>query len=91
MAVTYYPITSERNALQTKLSSTTLSLADLRHAFYGNGAQSTVIRQYLMSQLGVTGYLATNDLWRSFFVSKGVSNQTSLSDMAKIFFNTIGF
>lgn len=88
---------AEKLAIRKKLGLTNanFSLYDLRKLFYSGDnksvSQNDAIRAYLQSQLGNTTTQSLNDLWRLFFISKGVTNQVSLSDMARYFFQNIGF
>jgi hypothetical protein len=84
---------AERNALKTKLAVTTpQSIDDLRTSYYGGKvSQNDAIRSFLQGALTVTTPQSVNDLWRMYFVSKGVTNQVSLGDMAKTFFLSVGF
>ncbi len=92
MAMTYLN-QAERTELQARTGLSVYSLADLRASFYGRSlSQTDGVRAYLSSQLSLTtGHYETSDLWRRYFISRGVTNQTSLSDMAKTFFSSTGF
>lgn len=83
----------EKTSLQAKTGLTTnFSLHDLRTAYYGGlVSQNDAIRAFLQSQLGNTTTQSLNDLWRLYFIFKGVTNQSSLTDMAKDFFTNVGF
>ena len=83
---------AERDNLQTKDSLTSnFSLHDLRNAFYGNlQSPGDNIRNYLQGQTGLTHVQSLGDLWRQFFIGKGVTNRVSLTDMAVDFFTNTG-
>lgn len=86
--------TAEIQALQSITSNTVgvPSLHDLRTTYYGGlVSQRDAIRAFLQSQLGNTTTQSLNDLWRLYFIFKGVTNQSSLGDMAKDFFKNVGF
>lgn len=88
------PNTAEVQALQSITGITTgaPSLHDLRTAYYGGKvSQNDAIRAYLQSQLGNTSIQSLTDLWRLFFIFKGVTNRVSLGDMARDFFTNVGF
>lgn len=85
----------ERAELQQNLSSTVLSLHDLRQAYYGGKGYTSLsdtdnIRAFLQAQTGLTTVLSMHDLWRAYAVSQGVTNQASLGDMMKVLFNDVG-
>lgn len=84
---------AEKQALQTKTGLTNVSsLYDLRRAFYGGKVSTTdAIRAYLKSQLSITTPQSLSDLWRLFFISKSVTYRVNLNDMAKDFFQNVGF
>lgn len=81
----------ERKELQARLSSTDISLHDLRMAFYGGQVGRSLltendnIRAYLQSKTGLT-VDSLRDLWRAYLISQGIADQSSLEDMMKVFF-----
>lgn len=87
----------EKLAIRQKLNLTNANFSryDLRKLFYAADnkmvSQNDAIRAFLQSQLGNTTTQSLNDLWRLYFIFKGVTNQSSLGDMAKDFFTNVGF
>lgn len=93
MAATNNPRAAEIARLQSQTGlSSNFSLFDLRTAFFGGKvSQNDAIKAYLQTQTGLTGNQSLGDLWRQYFIGKGVTNQTSLTDMARDFFVNVGF
>lgn len=90
------PSFKERSSIRVKagITGATLSGYDLKKLYYAGDnkmlSQGDATRAFLQSQTSSTTRSLT-DLWREYFVFKGVPNQVSLSDMAEYFFINIGF
>jgi hypothetical protein len=81
----------EIEELQRQTELTTFYLHDLRTAFYtGTGTETDRIRRFLQTETGLsTPYFS--ELWRAYFIARGVTNRSSLNDMARDFFENVGF
>jgi hypothetical protein len=90
MAVTKTITEAMFQAMRTKKAFTAnITPGDLRAAYFGGKlSQSDEVRNWLRTQTGITANIATNDLWRNFFISKAIVNRVSLTDMAVEYFAT---
>lgn len=81
---------AEIQNLQNKEAATNnWSLNDLEKAYWTSQQRSRgdSIREFLRTNAGITtGAYSLNDLWRAYFIVKGVANRVSLGDMAREYF-----
>lgn len=90
MAATLTLRSAMKQSLQAKESSTMVSLGDLERAYFSStpSSRNDGIRAFLQSQTGLTAVQSLGDLWRQYFLGKGIQNKVSLTDMANDYFTT---